>query len=734
MKRVNVMKLLSTRFFFAGLAGLALSGLVSAPAAASQAQVHVVEGLKDLLAGELDGTSIGPDGLVRPGPVVSVAADALTGPVLAVARAGDGGLYAATAAPGRVWRIVPGKAPEVVLEADKPLVTALLPLGKGKLVALTAPDGGAAIIDLSTKKTQTIAAKDAKMLLAGAVLDDTVYAAGGGEEGVLLKLAPGAKAFEVVARTKEPQLRSVAAAKVGGATRVVVGGGEEGVVYEVSGGKLRALVDANPAEITALALGADGTVYAAAVDGEGKLSKGATARAKADDEGDDKKKAKARKVKSAEIWRIDSQGRASLLWQSKDHGAYALALVDGATLGGGRAGPVLLAGTGPEGRIYQLDPKGDLPAGVLLRVKDRDEVTSLRADASGLVFGTAHTAGVLVAGKATAARATYLSDALDAGALSRYGAVTARGRGDIKLSIRTGNTKEPDDTWSGFTTAPAAAPAGQYAQVRALLGAGAALEGLSLSYLVDNRAPEIDRVEVLAPGWKVTATNREQSETRSVTFNEKPFAKFLDRRGGQNPTLEERPFGKQSFDAGYRTVYAYVEDPDKDALRYRFHLGRVAADGSVKAWTLLKEWSEEPFVSFEASRLADGEYKVRAEVDDVPTNGPVRRLSDHDTSPAFVVSHAPPRMSGAQASRAKDAVRVKLDVAAALPLTVVRCSAGGGDWVPLDPKDGIVDGTSESFDVQMDAGAVKDSALNAVSCEVYDEALNFNRIDIPVSG
>ncbi len=689
------------------------------PAAASQSQVHVVEGLKDLMDGDLDGARISPAGVVTVAPQTSVIAEGLTGPVLAVARGGDGQLYAASASPGRVWRIVDGKAPESVFETEKPLVTALLPVGKDKLVALTAPDGGAEVIDLKTKKHDTVLAKDAKMLLAGAVLDGTVYAVGGGEEGVLMKLAPGAKAFEVLARTKEAQLRSVAVGRVGGALKIVVGGGEEGVVYEVTAGKVRALVDAAPSEITSLALGRDGTIYAAAVDGEGKLSKGAVSKVKDDDDKKDKKDQKARKVKSAEIWRIDPHGRATVLWQSKDHGAYALALYDGE----------LVAGTGPEGRIYELDPAGGRPAGILTRIKDHDEVTALLVDKTGLVFGTAHAAAVARAASSKAARGTYLSGALDASALARYGSVTARSRGSVELSVRTGNTKEPDDTWSSWASSPSAAPAGQYAQVRAQLSGAASLEGLTLSYLVDNRAPDIDRVEVLAPGWKVIASQHDASETRSVTFNEKPFAKFLDRRGGQNPTLEDRPFGKQSFDSGYRTVYAYVEDADKDALRYRFFLGKVDAAGGVKKWTPLKEWSDEPFVSFEASRLADGDYKVKVEVDDLPTNGPARKLTDEDVSPAFVVSHAPPRLSGAQARRDKNGIHVKLDVAGALPLTVVRCSAGGDDWVPLNPKDGIIDGPRESFDVELDAGG----KLDAVSCEVYDEALNFNRIDIPVS-
>lgn len=698
---------------------------------ASQAQVHVVEGMKDLASGELEGAALTPDARVSAGPQTKLIADGLSGPVLAVARGSDGALYAATAAPGRVWRIKDGAAAEQIWETDKPLVTALLPLSKGRLVAITAPEGGAEIIDIATKKSvESIVAKDAKMLLAGAVVDDTVYAVGGGEEGLVLKLAPGAKAFETVAKTKEAQLRSIAVRKLAGGLKIVVGGSEEGVVYDVTAGKVRALIDATPGEITALAIGDDGTVFAAAVDGDGKLSKGALAKAKDDSSSDDddkKKKQKARKVKGAEVWRIDattskSAGRAMLLWQSKDHGAYALAFMDGR----------LFAGTGPEGRIYEIDPTGGRAAGVLTRIKDHDEVTSLFVDASGLVLGTSHAAAVATVSKARAASAAYMSPALDSEGLARYGAVTARthGAGAAKLSVRTGNTKEPDDTWSAWSATPGGAPAGQYAQVRAELSGAIALEAMTLSYLVDNRAPEIDRVEVLAPGWKVIASNREPSESRSVTFNEKPFAKYLDRRGGQNPTLDERPFGKQSFDPGYRTVYAYVEDSDKDALRYQFSLGKVNASGAVSSYAIVKEWSEEPFLSFEASRLSDGEYKVQVFVDDSPTNGPARRLGDDDTSPAFVVSHAPPKVSGAVATRAGKNVRVKLEVASALPLTVVRCSAAGDEWLPIDPKDGIIDGRTESFDVEMDSGKL----ISAVSCEVYDEALNFNRVDIPIAG
>jgi hypothetical protein len=213
-----------------------------------------------------------------------------------------------------------------------------------------------------------------------------------------------------------------------------------------------------------------------------------------------------------------------------------------------------------------------------------------------------------------------------------------------------------------------------------------------------------------------------------VTFGEKPFNKFLDRRGAQNPTMDERPYGKQSFDVGYRTVYAYAEDADKDALRYRFFLGRQQGSAPPATWKSLGDWSEDPFVSFEASRLADGEYRVKVEVSDSPTNGHARALTDTRVSAPFVVSHKAPAVSSPSAARDEGVVRVGFEVVADLPLISARCSTDLAEWLPLDPKDGMLDGAREAFATTLPATKQTD----AVSCELYDEALNFQRFDIPV--
>lgn len=717
-------------FAFAFVTSLVLA----TSALATRTEVHRIDDYAAFAKGDFEGTSLAADGTVRLGPVFEQVVKELPGPVLALARGGDGVLYAATAAPGRVWRLVPGKEPELFADLKKPLVTSLLPHGRGEIVALTAPDGGAHFLPLDkNREPRVVEAKGVKMLLAGAALGDTLYAVGGGDEGVLLRLAPKASAFETLAKVSEKHLRAIAVEAGRGqkGPRVVVGGGDEGVVYSWEGGRLRALVDAAPAEVTSLAIDRKGRVFAALVDTDGKLSAGATERDKEEDEGKEEKK--PRKVKSAEVLRVDPSGRVEVLWQSKAHGAYAL------TLSRGR----LLVGTGARGRIYDVDPEGKRPAGVLARTEGNDEVTVLLPQRDGsVVVGTAHGGGVLTLSSKLRDEGVYLSDTLSAGTLARYGAVrmdVRRGAGaQVRVQLRTGNTKEPDDTWSAFSPAlitdgVANAPLGRYAQLRFELSRGGGsdpvLSAARLSYLEDNRPPEVSRVEALMPGWRVTFTEREPPDSRSVTFSERPFSAYLDRAGSRLPVLGERPGGKQVWAPGWRTLYAWAEDPDKDSVRYRFFLGRASDTGDVDEWRSVKEWSEEPFYSFEAARLADGRYRVKVEADDAPTNGSARALVDEGISPVFVIAHARPSFKDTKASRTASGYRVQFSLDAEIPLAGVRCSAGGEEWTPVDAADGIVDTERERFDVMLPG----EDLFSSVSCEAVDEAGNHSRMDLPVT-
>ncbi len=697
-----------------GLAALVLFAAV--PATASQPQVVSVEGYKDLSGGEMFGATLDADGVARRGPRIEAWADALPGPVLALAADDDGTLYAATSGPARVFKIARGQEPTLICEAKAAAASALL-IDKANLYVLTAPKAGLSVCKKNpTGKTPAptldIEVKHARFLLDAVLVDGSIYAVGGGEVGVFLKIDISKKTVEKLATTDEKTLRSVAVHPRTG--MFVVGGGDLGRVYRYAANRLVAVYDSDADEVADLVIDRAGTVFAAILDGEGKLKDRVTSEKNADKEEDSPQpRKKPKKVKGAELVAIDASDNAVTLWQSKRSGAYALRLHKGR----------LLLGTGPYGRIYSLATAEGERAQIVGHVPDGDEVMAFAVVKGQVVLGTAHGGAVAALSSQSAPQGEVLSPVIDADARARWGHVDVPGV--KRIEVRTGYTDEPDDSWSPFLRVgddgKSRAPPGRYAQIRATLSGGEAVTSMRISHLVDNQPPIIERIDVVAPHWKVTRNPREKSSNRSVTFSENPFKKFLGVKGTIYPTLSERPSGKQTPEWGYRTVYAWVEDGDKDELRYRFFLRRAPSTN----FEMVQDWSDNPFVSLDGTTYGPGRYQVKVEVDDLLTNGPERVRADQAVSSTFVVSLTRPAFSSAQLSDEKGGARVRFSVKAQEPLAGVRCAAAGGEWMPLDPVDGILDGPEERFDVVLPVGDARH-----VSCEAMDESLNADRIDL----
>jgi hypothetical protein len=711
---------------------LLLIALAAMPALASQTEVHTLQ-RRALLAGDGEGITVAHDGVVQVGKSLlpRIPMGSLPSGVVSMVDVG-GTMVVATSAPGKLWRIS-GDKPVLITTLAVPLVTGLVAVDNKRVLALRSPSAGAVIIDIATGKQTEHSCDSTKMLLAAAADGSGVLAVGGGDEGTLVRFTPGKPTCEVVATTTESMLRSIAVATIGTKKRVVVGGAEDGLVYELMAGQLVAIADALAEEVTGVAITSGGVVFAAAVDSDGKLSKMAGASKDNSDDDDSPKRAKKaqpRRVKASEVWRIETGGTTEVVWQSKSHGIYAMVAT----------GAEVWFGSGSAGRLYKLDERANQRSVVLDARDGVDEITAFATTSQGLWVGSAHAAGVWQLSPAT--EGVWTSSVLDMDVPAVLGSVRIDGKGTLAISMRTGNTsdaKQSPSSWSPWSswqpwqggsieadgTNLRATTASRYAQVRIKVSSGAEVRGLYLSYLRHNRAPEIVAIDVLAPGWKLVASPREGPETRSVNLNERPFNRFLDRAGAQLPKLDERPYAKQSFDVGFRTIYAFAEDDDKDALRYRFSLARLGSDGKLGAYAVVKDWSDEPFWSAEASRLIDGQYAVMVDVDDAPTNGPARLRSAQATSAPFVVSHVIPRVQGSVV-RTAAGMLVELDIDAALPVVVARCTTGLADWLPLDPIDGMLDNRREKLKGVLPASA----GARGVSCEVYDEGVNFARVEL----
>src|SRR5207253_9165198 len=107
---------------------------------------------------------------------------------------------------------------------------------------------------------------------------------------------------------------------------------------------------------------------------------------------------------------------------------------------------------------------------------------------------------------------TVLSEVLDAKLISRWGSL--RWKADVPagtlvtIAVRSGNTSEPDDTWSLWSAeqtdpeqAVVAAPPARFLQYRVTLATEdpaqtPALRSLALRYMTTNQAPEVSSIQV----------------------------------------------------------------------------------------------------------------------------------------------------------------------------------------------------------------------------------------------
>ena len=160
-------------------------------------------------------------------------------------------------------------------------------------------------------------------------------------------------------------------------------------------------------------------------------------------------------------------------------------------------------------------------------------------------------------------------------------------------------------------------------------------------------------------------------------------------------------------------LHVVAEDPDKDKMRYRFRLVRL---GQSKPKPVQETpWSENPFWSLDTTHLATGDYRVQVDVDDVLSNGRERAKQDTDATLPFAVSHRNPTIlrEGNGLKSGKVHFQVKGHKA---QLVEAMCRLGDA-WLPVMPKDGILDDSEEQFAVDV-AGQM------ALTCRFSDEAGN----------
>ncbi len=667
---------------------------------------------EDFLAGESDGVSIGPEGQVRLAPALRSLHESEQPFIWSVAPDGAGGVIAGGGAQGTLIRIRQG-ASEVLAETGEVGIHAVAVGPDGAVYFATAPGGSVQRIQPGGERG-VFHQPEARYIWAivpepgGSLLVAT------GMPGSVIRVQPSGSA-ETIFTTSEENVTALHRAPDG---TIYLGTEPSGIVFRIdSASGSMALYDSPLAEIRALALNAAGEVFAAAV---AASPGGAVAGAGAVPGAPEATPVSAGVVATTSfrvlaatgparppgsaatpangamgaLYRIAPSGAAQTIWESNRDRPLSLAMLRDERL---------LLGTGDRGRVYRITREGEV---TLLSRVDSEAVTAAVSEGGVTLLGASNPGRVLELSASPRTEGAYLSRVLDAGGAASFGRISWEVRtppgSAVSVETRTGNSAEPDDTWSNWVSAAAdaaiASPAARFLQWRATLRSDGSsspeLGSLEAAYLPVNLAPRVTGITLHPPGLAFEELLN-SSAPRLQGMERRPEVTDAARRGQSGSGLPVGS-GRQLYLHGVRTATFRTDDPNGDRLRYRISVRR---QGDVP-WQPLRSGLSETIIAWDTSTMPDGRYELRVEAEDSPDNPPGETLTGSRTSRPFTVDNTPPVISDLTVT-ADGGVRFRASDAGS-PIRRASVSVDGGPARVVRPVDGIADSPSEEYDARLD--------------------------------
>jgi outer membrane protein assembly factor BamB len=707
--------------------------------------------------GTPDGISIESGGHLRQGPGLT---ELLTTPstfVWSLAVDKTGQIFAGTGSPASVLRLGknPGEKPFTLFETRDLSIQALRFGPDGALYAATVPGGK--VYKLNPDATTKLDESNATVVFDAGKIDnasaganstasavpstqsqyiwDLTFDSGGrlyiatGNPGAVYRVnpskldpaKPGAPP-ELFFKSDEAHIRTLAWDAKG---NLIAGSDGSGLVYRIDAqGKGYVLFEAPRREITSIAIGANGTIYAACVGDKSRnplpplpvQGMSSITITVVQPQSLQAANASASVPEGTEIFALTEGQAPHSLWTSKDSIVYALAArADG-----------LLALSGNRGQIYRIQGDGSYSDIAHLQAQQGLSMASAQG-AESLYIGTGNIGKVFELG--AAATHEYASDVLDAGAFARFGRVEIEpGSSGYDILTRTGNVEQPVRGWSDWqplADSSIASPPGRFLQWKAVLHAGGVLGSVGVNYLPVNSAPVVDDL-VVVPGARINPqANFSQNQNVSITFPS----------SGQNSGISfdanspSQPL-QAAKDRTAVTVRWAAHDDDGDSLVYSLFL---RGDGDTAWWPLKKKIKELAY-SFDATMIPDGGYRIKVIASDALSHTQGDALTGEKVSDRFVIDTTPPVVTNLKAASQQGTCAglncprpflVTFDADdAASPIAHAEYSLDAGPWQYVDPASSISDSRREHYEFRIsldtDAGKIGEHLITVRAYDRYD--------------
>lgn len=628
----------------------------------------------------------------------------------AVAGKGDK-IYLGTGYDGKIYRLDGGKAVEIAT-TDQLVITALAVDKRGDLFASSLPDpviwkvaDPAAIKagkPIAARKWVEIKAPETRHIWALAFDDHgrTLFA-GTGPEGRLYAVGPDRK-VSVYLDTAEEHVICVVAADKGA---LLVGTSPEALLLRVTGpGRSTALADFDATEVKSIVLDGQEAIVAVnefkvppAIPSKKPLNNNPTGS------NSRSSKRKSTTIGNGKLYRLRPDGRQELIWErAKAHVTALAADVSGR----------VFAGLGAEGIVVSVDRERVVRTELNL---DERQVMALLADKSLVLAATGDAGAAYRVGATRPAEAFFLTPLLDAKSSARFGRIDWFGTGKLKVQARTGNTVEPDESWSDWSKplangADIGNTTARYVQLRFSWAqdGSAVLRSVELAYRPLNQRAVITELDPASPfhsagkGSSKGSSKKKQPEVSTRTIAARPSEKH-------DPDL------KLSWK---------VDNPDRDELRFRLWY-RAASE---KVWRpILREDEVLTRTRYEwnTESVPEGRYQIKLIADDSPSNDPTEVLADEFLSVPVLVDNHQPRVSGLKFAKGQIAGRAEDSFSA---ISALEFSVDGGPWMPIFSADGLFDETEEEFSFAPPGHLA--SGPHAIAVRAFDRTGNMGSAEI----
>ncbi|HTH26401.1 MAG TPA: WD40 repeat domain-containing protein [Vicinamibacterales bacterium] len=679
----------------------------------------------DFLRGEVDQLSIDEHGRLTLGPELTKVHDAAAPFIWTIAAGADGAWFLGTGNDGKVIKVDRGGQGSVFYDSTEMEVHALAPAPGGGLYVGTSPDGRIYKVDAKGQGTVFFDPDDKYIWSLIVDRDGNVFA-GTGDKGTVYKITPDGKGAKFFAS------KTAHAVSLGfdQNRQLLVGTGAPGRVFRVdAAGKGFLVLDTTYQEIHAIRVDPRGVIYAAAqssrAQGGGEsitdspitpppvtpsipnVSTEITSMTVVDvgaaQLGGGSSAGERRSTMTGAVYRVQPDGLWDELWTAKDDAPYDVAIEsDGA----------VLVATGTKGKLFRLS--GDPVSAVLVTRVPAQQATMIARAGERTFLATANPGLLMSVSSVRATRGTFESDVKDARLVSTWGVVawraTAPAGTKVEIFTRSGNTRTPDDAWSEWSSSYANAegsqitsPKARYLQWKAVLTGTATsapvLTSLSSAYLPRNIRPQVTSITIHPPGV-VFQKPFSSGETEIAGLDEDAQDKRASANnplGGGAPTL-----GRRIFQRGLQTFAWKAEDDNNDELSYDVFYRR---EGDT-TWRTLKSDLRDTLLVWDTSSVPNGTYVLKVLASDRKANPAAVALAGELESSSFEIDNVAPTVQ--IGSLRKDGTRfiVPAEIRDTdSVVTKVEYSLDAQRWQPAFPRDGILDGRVEGFDIRLDPDA-----------------------------